>query len=64
MYLSPVSNRYILIGTVQGSGYICKTGRYITVEGSSNGLWNKVSNWVDWIRGVMEDLNEPVCKKF
>merc|ERR1712215_54804 len=64
MYLSPISNRYVLIGTVQGSGYNCKTDRYITVEGSSNGLWNKVSNWVDWIRGVMEDLNEPVCKKF
>jgi len=62
MYLSPISNRYILIGTVQGSGYNCKTDRYITVEGSSNGLWNKVSNWVDWIRGVMEDMDEPVCK--
>jgi len=61
MYLSPDTNRYVLVGTVQGQGYDCKTDKYITVEGSNNGLWNKVSNWVDWIRGVIKELEEPVC---
>ena len=62
MYLNPATNSYELIGTVQGSGYNCKTDQYIKIEGSSNGLWNKVSNWVNWIREVMEDMGEPVCK--
>ena len=48
----------ILIGTVSGTGYDCKTDRVNTVEGSDNGLWNKVSVWVDWITKTMKLLHE------
>ena len=50
--------KYILIGTVFGAGYDCRTGKFIT----KHGLNNKVSQWVDWIRWQMFILGETVCE--
>ena len=61
MYLDQRDQRYVVIGTVYGYGYICKLDKVFRLEGSNNGLWNKVSNWVDFIKGVMHDMGEPDC---
>jgi hypothetical protein len=34
--------RWVIIGTLFGGGFDCRTGRTSTFEGSNNGLWNKV----------------------
>jgi len=47
--------RFVLIGTVQGTGFNCKTGEYNQFEGSDNGVWNKVSAHSDWIKKAMKD---------
>ena len=31
------------------------------LEGSDNGVWNKVSHWVDYIREKVNQLGEDVC---
>jgi len=48
----------IIVGTVSGTGYSCIKDRVAKVEGSDNGLWNKVSVWVDWITNIMKTLHE------
>ena len=54
-----------ILGTVQGSGYDCRKekgdGDINRVEGSTNGVWNKVSEHVAWIRKTAEDLGEIFC---
>jgi len=62
MYLDPSTQSYMLIGTVQGSGYDCRSGETIEVEGSSNGMWNKVSNHVDFVKKVMTEMGETPCR--
>ena len=62
MYLEPELDRWIIIGTVMGSGYSCKDDTVNESEGSTNGLWNKVSVWVDWINKVMKEMGEKGCK--
>ena len=54
---SKISN-YTIIGTVMGEGYDCINDVKTESEGSTNGLWNKVSAWVDWIRKEMEEMGE------
>ena len=44
MYYNKTTSRYVLIGTVKGGGYDCKTDKVK----SSEGLWNKVSAHI-WI---------------
>ena len=61
MYYNPSKRSYELIGTVQGSGYDCRTNTVATFENSEDGLWNKVSHWVDWIKGEMQKLGEESC---
>merc|ERR1740137_235020 len=39
---------YILIGTVQGGGYSCPRDTVSSLVGKKDGVWNKVSYWVDW----------------
>ena len=58
MYYNKTTSRYVLIGTVKGGGYDCKTDEVK----SSEGLWNKVSAHMDWIRETMEGLGEKICK--
>ena len=31
------------------------------LEGSDNGVWNKVSHWVDYIEDTVSQLGETVC---
>jgi len=51
-------DKAIIIGTVVGVGYDCKNNRVSRFEGSTNGVWNQVSVWVDWIRSTMNLLHE------
>ena len=53
--------RNVLIGTLQGSGYDCRSDRVVPFLGSTNGLWNQVSVWVDWIKKEMGKLGEKGC---
>ena len=62
MYLDPSTQSYVLIGTVQGSGYDCRSGETTEVEGSNNGMWNKVSNHVDFVKKVMREMGETPCR--
>merc|ERR1711974_465984 len=40
IWKSPAA-RFVLIGTVQGSGFDCRTGEFSRFEGSENGVWIK-----------------------
>merc|ERR1719431_2176680 len=62
MYYNQTTSRYVLIGTVQGEGYNCRTGGVGSFEGSDNGVWNKVSAHMEWIKDTMEGLGENICK--
>jgi len=62
MYYNQTTSRYVLIGTVQGEGYNCRTGGVGSFEGSDNGVWNKVSAHMEWIKDTMEGLGEKICK--
>ena len=62
MYLDPELDQHIIIGTVLGFGYDCKNDTVNESEGSENGLWNKVSTWVDWINKEMKEMGEKGCK--
>jgi len=62
MYLDSSSGRYVLIGTVQGGGYDCRTDAISEFEGSDNGVWNKVSAHMEWIQQTMGRLGQRVCK--
>ena len=61
MYYRKKTRSYVLIGTVQGMGYSCRHDRVDKFEDSDNGLWNKVSAWVDWIKAEMKELGEKGC---
>ena len=62
MYYNNTTSRYVLIGTVYGAGYDCRTDKVSKFEGSENGVWNKVSAHMEWIKDTMEELGETVCK--
>jgi len=42
------SGRWTIIGTVNGQGYDCRTGKFNGVKGY--GYWNKVTDFLDWIK--------------
>merc|ERR1719219_1310371 len=42
------SGRWTVIGTVNGQGYDCRTGKFNGVKGYGN--WNKVTDFLDWIK--------------
>ena len=63
MYYKKKKASYVLIGTVQGNGYNCRSDNMTLFEKSTNGVWNKVSYWVDWINNLMEEMGETeMCK--
>ena len=62
MYNNRTTNKWTLIGTVSGDGYDCRTDRVSTVEGSNNGLWNKVASHMKWVEKTMANLGEPLCR--
>ena len=62
MYYNHTTSSYVLIGTVQGTGYDCQTDTVNLYDGSDNGMWNKVSHWTDWIKEQMQEMGETACK--
>ena len=61
MYYEKKSNQYVLIGTVKGHGYDCRDDNVTKFEGSTNGVWNKVSAHMEWIQDTMDKLGEKGC---
>ena len=61
MYFNRTRRSFVLIGTVNGGGYDCRTDQVSTFEGSRNGVWNKVSAHMDWIKITMNELGETIC---
>ena len=61
MYLDPTSQKYVLIGTLLGYGYRCGEDKVDIFEGSNDGIWNKVSNWVPFIKREMRKQGEKPC---
>jgi len=49
MYQDPDSDRWVIIGTLKGSGFDCRTGKMHSQEGKKEGYWNKVSAHTNWI---------------
>ena len=62
MQFNNASEAFTIIGTVNGNGYDFRTNQVHKFEGSTNGLWNKVSFHMEWIQDTMEDMGETVCK--
>ena len=56
------SGRWTLVGTVFGQGYDCKKDKDNTFEDSKDGLWNKVSQHMEWIEKEMGLLGQIVCR--
>ena len=52
---------YVIIGTLQTAGYDCRTDKVAERFGSTNGLWNQVGVWVDWIEREMDKMGEKGC---
>jgi len=61
MFYNETASKYVLIGTVQGKGYDCRTGKVSEFEGFRVGVWNKVSAHMDWIQERMNALGEKLC---
>ena len=61
MHLDQRSQKYVVIGTLVGYAYNCSGDNVKTFEGSTDGIWNKVSNWVTFIKGQMAKLGEKTC---
>jgi len=49
MYYYRTLNRWVIIGTLWGAGYDCRTDTKSGMEGYEEGIWNKVSYHTDWI---------------
>merc|ERR1712179_737115 len=47
-------HRWVIIGTLFGAGYDCKTGEKGGLEGTEEGIWNKVSAHTKWILGEVQ----------
>merc|ERR1712142_293859 len=56
------SDRFVLIGTLNGQGYICKRDFVSHFEDTTDGTWNKVSAHMGWIERNMNELGQKVCK--
>jgi len=61
MYLNENNSRFSLIGTVNGNGYDCRTGSFNTFEEQTDGMWNKVSEHMEWIKKTMTEFEQPIC---
>lgn len=55
MYKTPQSDKWVIIGTVQGGGFDCRDGDLIgNKTGQAYGRWNRVLAYVDWIQGQID----------
>ena len=64
MYYNETTSRYLLIGTVNGGGYDCRTDTEGLFEGSNNVVCNKVSAHMEWIQETMGELGETLCEPY
>ena len=62
MYFNKARGSYEIIGTLAGGGYSCLRNKVYDFEGSQNGLWNKISSWIGWIKVEMNRYQEEQCK--
>ena len=62
MHFNKASKAFTIIGTVHGGGYDCRTNHVTHFEGSDNGVWNKVSAHMGWIKKTVKELGEKACK--
>ena len=62
MYFNKASGSYEIIGTLAGGGYSCVRNKVHFFEGSQNGIWNKVSSWIGWIKEEMNRYQEEQCQ--
>ena len=62
MYYNKTTSRYVLIGTLFAGVYTCMSDQIPPNEGVDNGVWNKVSAHMEWIKHTMEGLGEKICK--
>jgi len=62
MFYNKTTSKYVLIGTVSGEGYDCRTDTTSYFERTTDGIWNKVSAHMEWIKKKMDELGETVCK--
>jgi len=65
MYYNKARGSYEIIGTLVGGGYSCgflSPGKVDSFEGSQNGIWNKISSWIGWIKVEMNRYQEEQCK--
>ena len=46
---------------MQGHGYDCRKDDTYTVEGTNDGIWNKVSAHVPWIMQIVKKYGEELC---
>jgi len=58
MYFNKARGSYEIIGTLAGGGYSCVRNKVHFFEGSQNGIWNKISNWIGWIKVEMNRYQE------
>ena len=62
MYFNKWTSSYTIIGTLVGGGYNCKRDTVKEIEGSLNGIWIKVTNFVQWLKEQMKTMEEEVCQ--
>ena len=62
MYFNKWTSSYMIIGTLVGGGYNCKKDTVKKIEGSFNGIWIKVTNFVQWLKEQMTTMEEDVCQ--
>ena len=50
------NGRWVVIGTVNGGGYDCRTG-ILSKQFDGMGVWNKVTSHLDWIKTQINKYN-------
>ena len=62
MYFNKARGSYEIIGTLAGGGYSCVRNKVHFFEGSQNGIWNKISSSIGWIKAEINRYQEEQCK--
>ena len=62
MFYNKTTSRYVLIGIAFANSYACTSDNVPPNKGEDNGVWNKVSAHMEWIKHTMEGLGEKICK--
>ena len=62
MFWESRRDQWLLIGTQVGMGYDCLMDKIDLFDDSDNGMWNKISDHVNFIHKVVRDYGEKICK--